>query len=168
MGTKYNDYQKKTVYDIYGDFVCSVHGEWGQGSEDGVLIGYHEEKGFYELHTKWDEVWEERTWGEPSYLKKHLDADYHVTKTPPGNSYASYKEPSSPSPQLSQPQRQPQPFQVWVDCPMCMGGECPTCDGQGWRWVSLGHPYEQCVNCGGSGKCTLCNGQGGHYETEYR
>lgn len=68
-----------------------------------------------------------------------------------------------------QPQRQLQPMQVWVQCPLCGGsGKCSTCGGLGWRFLTNSQPHAQCINCGGSGRCSGCAGQGGHYEIQYR
>lgn len=164
--------QEITVYDVFGNYVCSVNGDWNClcDEEDdvceGVTVGYDGYKGFYKAYTKkvkefdyfdWD-------WGDPVYINKWLDGDFRVI----GQRNRQQGGGGSQQQSHPQPQRQPQPFQVWIDCPMCMGGKCPTCDGQGWRWVSISHPHEQCVNCGGSGKCAMCSGQGGHYEIEYR
>ena len=160
--------QEVEIYDLFGNFVYSVNGKWNLLCDDedeacnGVTVGYDGRKGFYKTyakkvreygHTDWD-------WGDPVYINKWLDNDYRVTAQRSGQQGGS-----TPSPE---PSRQLQPFQKWVDCPNCMGGNCPTCDGQGWRWVSFTHPHEQCITCGGSGKCTMCSGQGGHYEIEYR
>lgn len=65
---------------------------------------------------------------------------------------------------VEQPQRQPQPMQVWVQCGLCNGsGQCHVCLGTGRGAMSNG----SCLICGYSGRCTHCAGQGGHYEVQY-
>jgi hypothetical protein len=90
---------------------------------------------------------------------------------PSSNSYTPQQ------PQTQQPQQQqtiriehdPVPMQVWKQCYGCGGsGQCQTCNGQGWRFLTNSQPHAQCITCGGNGRCNMCAGQGGHYEVEYK
>lgn len=66
-------------------------------------------------------------------------------------------------------ERDPVPMQVWKQCYGCGGsGQCQTCYGQGWRFLTNSQPHAQCITCGGNGRCNMCAGQGGHYEVEYK
>lgn len=64
--------------------------------------------------------------------------------------------------------RSPQPVQVWCQCVNCFGsGNCPYCMGQGVVLNTFNGQYEDCNVCR-DGRCAMCAGSGGHYETEYR
>ena len=89
-------------------------------------------------------------------------------KTEPTPQSEKKNEPT-PTPQPQPQPRQPQPMQVWVPCACSAqghAGQCGTCLGSGW--LGTGSNPRQCWNCGGSGKCTMCAGQGGHNEIQYR
>ncbi|MGM9845981.1 MAG: hypothetical protein ACI30K_07130 [Muribaculaceae bacterium] len=59
------------------------------------------------------------------------------------------------------------PVQVWRECVNCFGsGQCPYCYGQGHS-INMFGDDQDCPVCTG-GRCTMCAGQGGHYETEYQ
>lgn len=57
------------------------------------------------------------------------------------------------------------PVQVWIPCGGCSmePGRCTYCHGSGW-----GYNNRLCSRCHGTGKCTICNGTGGHNEMQYR
>lgn len=57
------------------------------------------------------------------------------------------------------------PVQVWKQCMSCLGtGHCSWCYGQGVYSDYTGtHDCPNCID----GRCGICAGQGGHYETEY-
>lgn len=64
----------------------------------------------------------------------------------------------------------PHPVQVWVPCWDCNGsGECVYCHGRGWNFVtnSSGEilTTQECNICFGNGRCQVCMGARGHYET---
>lgn len=64
--------------------------------------------------------------------------------------------------------RSPQSVQVWCQCVNCFGsGNCPYCMGQGVVLNTFNGQYEDCNVCR-DGRCVMCAGSGGHYETEYR
>lgn len=94
------------------------------------------------------------------------------------NSYTPQQpQTQQPQQQTQQPQQQqtirierdPVPMQVWKQCYGCGGsGQCQTCYGQGWRYLTSSQPHAQCITCGGNGRCNMCAGQGGHYEVEYK
>lgn len=67
-----------------------------------------------------------------------------------------------------QPQRHETivPVQVWKQCMSCLGtGKCNWCFGQGVISDYTGtHDCASCID----GRCGICAGQGGHYETEYQ
>lgn len=59
-----------------------------------------------------------------------------------------------------------EPVQVWKQCWSCLGsGQCSPCFGQGVVYYYNGP--QDCPVCTG-GRCNVCAGQGGHYETEYQ
>lgn len=67
----------------------------------------------------------------------------------------------------SSPTRPQQPVQVWHPCMDCGGtGLCRYCQGQGKKWY--GNSYENCAICHGGMSCTSCYGRKGYYSTEYR
>lgn len=47
----------------------------------------------------------------------------------------------------------------WYDCNQCKDGTCVRCGGDG-LWLG---DYEECDKCGGTGLCSLCDGEGGWY-----
>lgn len=56
------------------------------------------------------------------------------------------------------------PQQVWVQCVNCLGsGNCPYCYGQGHNLDMFGNDQD-CPVCR-DGRCVICAGHGGHYET---
>ena len=58
----------------------------------------------------------------------------------------------------------PQPTQTWVQCFACSGdGDCFTCHGQGYM-----NNGKDCSSCHGRGLCTICAGNGGHNEIQYK
>lgn len=59
------------------------------------------------------------------------------------------------------------PVQVWKQCVNCFGsGQCPYCYGQGHS-INMFGDDQDCPVCT-DGRCVMCAGQGGHYETEYQ
>ena len=62
------------------------------------------------------------------------------------------------------------PRQEWVPCPACGNslrvGLCQNCNGTG-EDLYYTRGYRACPTCGGFGKCNMCAGQGGHYETRF-
>lgn len=62
------------------------------------------------------------------------------------------------------------PRQEWVPCPACGNslrlGLCQNCNGTG-EDLYYTRGYRACPSCGGFGKCSMCAGQGGHYETRF-
>lgn len=106
--------------------------------------------------------------------------NFNPNYRPSSNSYTP-QQPQTQQPQqrtqTQQPQQQqtirierdPVPMQVWKSCYGCGGsGQCQTCYGQGWRFLTNSQPHAQCITCGGNGRCNMCAGQGGHYEVEYK
>ena len=100
--------------------------------------------------------------------------NFNPNYRPSSNSYTP-QQPQTQQPQQQQTiriERDPIPVQavqVWKQCYGCGGsGQCQTCDGQGWRFLTLSQPHAQCITCGGNGRCNMCAGQGGHYEVEYK
>lgn len=97
--------------------------------------------------------------------------NFNPNYRPSSNSYTP-QQPQTQQPQQQQTiriERDPVPMQVWKQCYGCGGsGQCQTCNGQGWRYLTNSQPHAQCITCGGNGRCNMCAGQGGHYEVEYR
>lgn len=59
------------------------------------------------------------------------------------------------------------PVQEWRQCTNCLGsGQCPYCYGQGHSVNVYGNDVD-CPVCT-DGRCSICAGQGGHYEIEYK
>ena len=104
--------------------------------------------------------------------------NFNPNYRPSSNSYTPQQpQTQQPQQQTQQPQQQqtirierdPVPMQVWKSCYGCGGsGQCQTCYGQGWRFLTNSQPHAQCITCGGNGRCNMCAGQGGHYEVEYK
>lgn len=58
------------------------------------------------------------------------------------------------------------PIQEWKQCMNCLGGgRCPYCYGQGHMINQFGNDQD-CPVCT-DGRCGICAGRGGHYETRY-
>lgn len=97
--------------------------------------------------------------------------NFNPNYRPSSNSYTP-QQPQTQQPPQQQTiriERDPVPMQVWKQCLGCGGsGQCQTCNGQGWRFLTLSQPHAQCITCGGNGRCNMCAGQGGHYEVEYK
>lgn len=121
--------------------------------------------------------------GEDHYLHiDFLDANIGHTKICDTNDSSSTSDNSSSSnssssnnnnssdseqPQPRQPERHETlvPVQVWKQCVNCWGsGQCQYCYGQGYIVTIYGD--QDCPVCT-DGRCSICAGQGGHYETEY-
>lgn len=104
--------------------------------------------------------------------------NFNPNYRPSSNSYTPQQpQTQQPQQQTQQPQQQqtirierdPVPMQVWKSCYGCGGsGQCQTCYGQGWRFLTNSQPHAQCITCGGNGRCNMCAGQGGHYKVEYK
>lgn len=62
--------------------------------------------------------------------------------------------------------RDPIAVNVWIPCSVCGGrGVCQTYGCvNGWNSGTR----MECLSCGGSGRCSFCAGQGGHYEVQYQ
>lgn len=108
-----------------------------------------------------------------SYNLSTIEGQEKFNKNKKRTSYPStLQQPQTPSPTPQpqpQPKRDPVPMQVWKQCLGCGGsGQCQTCYGQGWRYLTSSQPHAQCITCGGNGRCNMCAGQGGHYEVEYK
>ncbi len=97
--------------------------------------------------------------------------NFNPNYRPSSNSYTP-QQPQTQQPQQQQTiriERDPVPMQVWKQCLGCGGsGQCQTCNGQGWRFLTNSQPHAQCITCGGNGRCNMYAGQGGHYEVEYK
>lgn len=104
---------------------------------------------------------------------KHFNARYYWN---PINCYVNVPSWSTSSSSGSGSTRvihddSPRAVQEWVPCPVCGNsgrvGLCQHCNGTG-QDLYYTRDYRDCPSCGGLKKCTVCGGNGGHYETRYR
>lgn len=120
-----------------------------------------------------DEIYDEI----PSQLYEYLTSDYYQKSTDSDNISKKNSNEEAPTEVVvieipEEEEYEPrsrqvtEPVQVWKQCWSCLGsGQCSPCFGQGYIHTYNGP--EDCQVCT-DGRCNVCAGQGGHYETEYQ
>ena len=152
-------------------YIYYSEGYWNCDDVSGNKVTYSKDlkyvaDGFYSNYSASEFNQKKRS--NPNYNGPY---NFNPNYRPNSNSYTP-QQPQTQQPQQQQTiriERDPVPMQVWKQCYGCGGsGQCQTCYGQGWRFLTNSQPHAQCITCGGNGRCNMCAGQGGHYEVEYK
>ena len=193
----YCDIEEKddySIYDIYGNYICSIKGAYYYLDKDGYeegraypfacRVNYDERRGFYKKRAGFDE--NNDRWyfynEDNVYINKWLDENLCVTNVNPnptqfdtwnygmGLGNCLLDSPSS----IEQYEwtehtgidNPIQPHQHESYCMLCGGsGKCSTCNGKGW-YYGFGGSIISCPNCT-DGTCPSCHGTCRKTKTEW-